>query len=363
MSKYTKELDDLHYRHTALESYNAIVADIMERNGELDSATIQAVNKGLECLGFGAITNRFVSLEDHDNSDKFLRQVSSESYVSDLKEKVSKTGSRYAEAFRKFIKWIQDLYSSWIANGANKVKRIRSLIEEVRKASSIKNIELSNPTQLMIGDKLVIDPDNKHLFQTSLELYEKIFRYVALESANDIIKYTADVLPKIMHKSIIVVREVNGDFTDQFISQMSLDKNDEVGLNTDNEYWVSDMLPGNYYFYVEKMDYNGVPYPYVGFKQSSTFEPVENIWYESDKTYTLHLLNALAVSCLTMEKIRANIDRLGRLKINTAMVTSTELDVYYKTVRGIFGEIAPVLGQFDRFVKTILTVIERSIVK
>lgn len=365
-----QDIDDLEMVKTALESYETILQSMLDRDGEISAPVMMAVNKGLECFGLEPITNRFVSLEDVTGSSLVVRQAASDDYVGRVKENVSSTGKKIAEAFRKFIEWVQNFYRTWLANGTNKIRQITKLRDRISKTKNFEPVTINNPRALMTGTTFVLE--DEQAFDKALNMFVGAMKFSTVTGPNiaggyftaldELIKehgakYFEDVPDEIFN-------DIGEEFTLETMKYMrTVMHRGTSELNVEGEYLVSDALPGNYYMYFQKRDYNGFPYAYVGFEQSSDHEVPHQVELVLDSRRAKHYTEGLRHALTSIERNRGGVNALDRFVLWSATAQGNKNTTAIRMIKGLMGEVAPVMGQFDRFVNATCKAIERSIVE
>ena len=367
-----QDIDDLEMVKTALESYETILQSMLDRDGEISAPVMMAVNKGLECFGLEPITNRFVSLEDVTGSSLVVRQAASDDYVGRVKENISNTTKRIVEAFRKFIEWIQNFYRTWFQSMSSKEKVVKDLLAKVKTVKEFKPVKINSPRALCVGSEFILN--NEAEFDRTLNIFNGVFQFITKDGPQAARQYNHTVTG-------IITRNKNSTVGEEAWKELSatnhtlyssiensrlykqLDKGrDELDLA--GEYVVSGPAAGNYRFYMETRGYNDVPYIVIGFKEESGTDVPQEVEFIPDRQRVIHLLTNLLKGYDALHNKFIHVNG-GERNTVASMVPLGDrfVTLYTKTLKGLFGDISDVLGQYARFANATCKVIERSIVE
>ena len=366
-----QDLDDLEMVNSALEAYHTILKKNMEQHGILDRQVMLAVNHSLECFGLSPITNRFVSLEAEEYSSTALvsKQAASNDYIGRLGDKISDTGRRIAEAFRKFIEWIQNFYRTWLRGIGSTKDKVKELLLKVEKTKEFKPVKISAPRALCISNEFVLN--NEAEFDRTLNVYTDALKLITEDGPHLARKYDQDVdelaknseNPEDAFGKILGINQQLCNTIESSHIYKKLDKGrDELDL--EGEYVVSDATAGNYRFYIETRSYKDVPYIQIGFKEQSGLDVPHEVEFLPDRQRVVHILKNLLKGYDEFGTKFYTMDNTERSTVKSMLpLGNSFVELYVKTLRGLFGSVTDVVGQYDRFGLAVCKVIEKSIVE
>lgn len=369
-AQINQDLDDLEMVNSALEAYHTILKKSMGQHGILDRQVMLAVNHSLECFGLNPITNRFVSLEAEEYSSTALvsKQAASNDYIGRLGDKISDTGRRIAEAFRKFIEWIQNFYRTWLRGIGSTKDKVKELLVKAEKTKEFKPVKIASPRALCIGNEFVLN--NEAEFDRTLNIYYGAIKFVTEDGPQAARQYNGNVSNLIKGQDVDEAFKMLAGINHTLYSNIEssrLYKQLDQGrdeLDLEGEYVVSGPAAGNYRFYMETRGYKDVPYIQIGFKEQSGLDVPHEVEFLPDRQRVTHILKNLLKGYDEFGTKFYTMDHTERSTVKSMLpLGNSFVELYVKTLRGLFGSVTDVVGQYDRFGLAVCKVIEKSIVE